>query len=67
MLLGPVMCILMFRVKGPYLSFGTLYEDKIEYICSSDTHGYKVWTILRLSDFVVCSTNHYIGSSGVYI
>ena len=26
MLLGPVVCILMFRVKGPYLSFGTLYE-----------------------------------------
>ena len=22
MLLGPVVCILMFRVKGPYLSFG---------------------------------------------
>ena len=20
---------LMFRVKGPYLSFGTLYEDKV--------------------------------------
>ena len=30
MLLGPVVCILMFRVKGPYLSFGTLYEDKIQ-------------------------------------
>ena len=29
MLLGPVVCILMFRGKGPYLSFGTLYEDKI--------------------------------------
>ena len=29
MLLGPVVCILMFRVKGQYLSFGTLYEDKI--------------------------------------
>ena len=42
MLLLPVVCILMFRVKGPYLSFGTLYKDKIEYICSSDTHGYKV-------------------------
>ena len=26
MLLVPVVCILMFRVKGPYLSFGTLYE-----------------------------------------
>ena len=39
-----VVCILMFRVKGPYLSFGTLYEDKIEYmyICLSETHGYKV-------------------------
>ena len=32
MLLGPVVCILMFRVKGPYLSFGTLYEDKIYYV-----------------------------------
>ena len=29
MVLGPVVCILMFRVKGPYLSFGTLYKDKI--------------------------------------
>ena len=29
MLLEPVVCILMFRVKGPYLSFGTLYKDKI--------------------------------------
>ena len=28
MLLGPVVCILMFTVKGQYLSFGTLYEDK---------------------------------------
>ena len=31
MLLGPVVCILMFRVKGPYLSLGTLYEDQIRY------------------------------------
>ena len=29
MLLGPVVCILMFTVKGQYLSFGTQYEDKI--------------------------------------
>ena len=28
MLLGPVVCILMFRVKGPYLSFETLYINK---------------------------------------
>ena len=32
MLLGPVVRILMFRVKGQYLSFGTLYEDKIYYM-----------------------------------
>ena len=31
MLLLPVVCILMFRVKGPYLSFGTLYEDRIKF------------------------------------
>ena len=29
--------VLIFRVRGPYLSFGTLYEDKIEYTCSPDT------------------------------
>ena len=29
MILGLVVCILLLRVKGPYLSFGTLYEDKI--------------------------------------
>ena len=54
MILWLVVCILIFRVKGPYLSFETMYEDKILYICSSDTHEFKVWTILRLSDFVAC-------------
>ena len=54
MILWLVVCISIFRVKGPYLSFETMYEDKILYICSSDTHEYKVWTILRLSDFVAC-------------
>ena len=27
--------------EGPYLSFGTLLEDKIYYICSSDTYVHK--------------------------
>ena len=53
MILWLVEYILMFRVKGPYLSFGTLYEDKFS-IYVYQTHGYKVWTILRLSDFVKC-------------
>ena len=28
MILLLAVCILIYRVKGPYLSFGTLYEDK---------------------------------------
>ena len=68
MILWLVVCILVFRVKGPYLSFGTLYEDKIWYICSSHTHEYKVWTVLRLSDFVTCLKRYYNQSgSGLYL
>ena len=47
MLSGPVVCILMFRVKGPYLSFGTLYEDKI--YCAVEVTMYVDWTCMNVN------------------
>ena len=40
----------IIKVKGPYLSFEILYEDKIyKYV-----HQTLMDTMLRLSDFVTC-------------
>ena len=52
--------------RGLYLSFGTIQEEEILNIPSSDTNK-QIFMLSRLSDFVVCSKNLYIWLGGVNI
>ena len=50
---------------GPYLSFGTLLEDKIWHICLSDTIKHKIRNNVKcLGDFMTCNTHSNIESKG---
>ena len=51
------------KCGGLYLSLGTLYEDKIWKIPSSDNNRQNLFVWLWLSDTVACSTSLYIWSS----
>ena len=63
MILWLVVHILIFRVRGPYLRFGTLLEDNV---CSSAIYKKKCFNIITIERLVRCRRGYYFRAWVLY-
>ena len=67
MILWLVVCVLIFRVRGPYLSFGTLWRSNLVYTCMFIRHSCMQSVNNVILWFCYMLRRYYNQSGRVYI